>query len=192
MELEGKLDIWFDGRLKAGQNFKKEIASKIADAQLVLVLVSENLLASEYSYQEELRRSFARSDEQHARIVPILIRDCDWRQSWFGQLEALPSKAVPLEEWEDEQSGLNDVAARLAEVLEELAEDQPYIDEKLIIFDDDDLIEILQNIRRALAVLNKAAARYPTKTATQLIEIDELEQREKKYVDELKRRGVLT
>ncbi len=154
------------------------------------MLLSENFLASQFSYEEELRRAFARSEEGQTRIVPILLRECDWKQSWFGELEALPTKARPLIEWENLQAGLNDVAARLGEVLVELSESQPVVDKELDIFDNEDLIEILQNIRRSLAVLKKSTVGIVEPSSTRLIEIDQLEQREKRYVVELKRRGV--
>ena len=189
LELEGELDLWFDGRLTPGDSFREVIEEKVTDAQLILLLVSENFLASRFSYEEELRRALAKQQGGTAKVVPILLRKCDWKNSWFAGLQVLPSNARPLEEWESIHEGLLNIAQGITVAVRELAENLPKPDPEFSLFSVEELLEMKANVERAISVIRKATAAFPVPNSTQLIELDQLEQRRDRYQAELLRRG---
>ena len=93
---QGALDLWTDRRIAAGDEWKGEIDENLERADLVLLLVSPDFVASDYCYDKEMRRALERHEEGSARVVPIIVRDVDWQPAEFAKLHALPrdGKAV--------------------------------------------------------------------------------------------------
>jgi hypothetical protein len=54
------------------------------------LLISAEFINSDYCYDVELRRAIARHDAGEARVIPIILRPCDWLKTPFGKLQALP------------------------------------------------------------------------------------------------------
>src|SRR5215218_8927405 len=70
---QGKLDDWHDRRIDPG-------------------LVSPAFMASKYCWEKEMTVAMERHDAGDATVIPIIVRDCDWKTAPFGKLEALPEK----------------------------------------------------------------------------------------------------
>ncbi|MCI5146687.1 MAG: TIR domain-containing protein, partial [Candidatus Electrothrix sp. AR3] len=181
--------LWLDGRLTPGDSFREVIAEKVTDAQLILLLVSENFLASRFSYEEELRRALAKQQGGTAKVVPIILNKCDWKNSWFAGFQVLPSNARPLEEWRNIHEGLLNIAQGITVAVRELAEKISEPDPDFLLFSVEELLEMKANIERAISVIRKAIAAFPVPNSTQLIELDQLEQRRERYQTELLKRG---
>jgi hypothetical protein len=52
------------------------------------LLISEDFLASDYCYDVEMTRAMERRDRGEARVIPIILRECDWQKSPFAKLQA--------------------------------------------------------------------------------------------------------
>ena len=59
-------------------NGKIRLIQHIETSQIILLLVSAEFLNSDYCYDVELKRAIARHDAGDARVVPIILRPCDW------------------------------------------------------------------------------------------------------------------
>ena len=75
----GRISTWHDLELEAGTEWEPAILNKLNTADMILLLVSSNFIASEYCYGTELQRAIARHHEGTARVIPIILRPCDWR-----------------------------------------------------------------------------------------------------------------
>jgi hypothetical protein len=51
------IDVWYDRDISAGQDWKYEIEIHLNAAQIILLLVSADFLASEYCYSSEMDRA---------------------------------------------------------------------------------------------------------------------------------------
>ncbi len=80
------------------------ISDHLETADVVLLLVSADFLASDYCYQTELTRALERHRAGSARVVPIVLRLCDWQSAAFGELQALPRDARPVAAWDEEDA----------------------------------------------------------------------------------------
>ena len=59
-------------------------------AQIILLLISSDFIASDYCYSIEMQRALERHEKGEARVIPIILRSIDWKNSPFGKLQALP------------------------------------------------------------------------------------------------------
>jgi len=109
----GLIDPWSDRKLLPGEVWGEEIDRALERADLILFLVSDDFIASEYCWGVEVRRAMERQVAREAHVVPIVVRDCDWHEAPFGKLQALPAEGRPVTLWPDEDQAWADVARRL-------------------------------------------------------------------------------
>jgi len=78
----GHITIWEDGQIDAGE-WDPQIKKELAEADIVVCLISQNFFNSEYIWENELKKSLERAKKKECTIIPVLLRDCDW-QIWNG------------------------------------------------------------------------------------------------------------
>jgi internalin A len=73
-----------------------KIDNNLEEADIILLLVSADFIASDYCYDIEMKRALERHESGEARVIPIIVRDVSWQSAPFGKLQALPinGKAV--------------------------------------------------------------------------------------------------
>lgn len=120
MRRNGEIAGWHDRDITAGAEWKKSIDEHLESAQIVLLLISDDFLASDYCYDIEMKRAMERHELGEARVIPIILRPCDWHGASFGQLQALPKDAKPITTWENVDEGFLSVARGLRTVVAEL------------------------------------------------------------------------
>ncbi|MDX1911217.1 MAG: TIR domain-containing protein [Saprospiraceae bacterium] len=99
-----KIATWNDRALLPAQDWDVEIKAQLDQADIILLLVSNSFLASDYIWQEELSRAKARHDAGAAKMVPIFIKACDWEGAPFGALQGLPANAQPVDTIENDHA----------------------------------------------------------------------------------------
>jgi formylglycine-generating enzyme required for sulfatase activity len=115
---EGRISLWDDYDIEAGQDWDATIKTRLYGADLVLLLVSSDSLASDYFYGKEVEVSLERHQRGEAVVVPVVLRHCDWEETPLGSLEALPEKGRPVVEWPTRDQAFQDVVTRLRRVVE--------------------------------------------------------------------------
>jgi internalin A len=95
-ERQGKLKIWDDTQLIAGEVWDAAIKRELAAADIILFLVSSDLMATDYIWDIEMTTAMSRAATGQVKVVPIIIRDCTWTGAPFGRFAALPSKGIPI------------------------------------------------------------------------------------------------
>lgn len=111
---------WHDRKIKPGIEWKGQIDAHLDSSQIILLLISADFLASDYCYDVEVDRAMARHDAGEARVIPIILRPCDWPWSRFGKLQALPRDGKPVSDWSTHDKAFNEVARGIRRVVEEL------------------------------------------------------------------------
>src|SRR5262249_43422175 len=92
----------------------------LESASIILLLVSADFLASDYCYDLEVARAMERHAEKTARVIPIILRKCDWSDAPFGKLQALPKDLKPIKSWADQDEAFADVVAGVKRAIAEL------------------------------------------------------------------------
>jgi hypothetical protein len=120
LKRQGLIDGWHDRRILAGTDFAQEIDAKLEQANVVLLLVSASFLASDYCYGVEMKRAVERHEAGEARVIPVIVRPCDWHSAPFGQLLAAPRDGKAITTWSNVDEAYADVARQVREVVEGL------------------------------------------------------------------------
>lgn len=110
LKRQGIISTWHDRRLVAGEDVDKAISDELERADIVLLLVSPDFLASEYCYGVEMTRAIERHKEGSARVIPVILRPCEWRETPFGGLLATPTDGKPLTKYADRDEAFLEVA----------------------------------------------------------------------------------
>ncbi|MBA2660296.1 MAG: toll/interleukin-1 receptor domain-containing protein [Nitrosospira sp.] len=93
------IDTWHDRRIIAGQNWSEEISENLEQSDLILLLVSPSFLASDYCFNVEMKRAIEMHKEGKARLIPIVIRPCDWGSGGLSDFQAVPKDAKAITSW---------------------------------------------------------------------------------------------
>lgn len=79
LERAGLIEIWQDGLIQAGDDWDKKIKEGLNSADISIMLLSQSFIVSNYIYEVEIRRLLARRIGESIRIIPVLIKECDWK-----------------------------------------------------------------------------------------------------------------
>ena len=120
LKRQGLIADWYDRDISAGKEWEKEIDDHLNTADIILLLISSDFLASEYCYGIELKRAIERHDAGEARVIPILLKPVDWQGSSFHKLQALPKKAKAVTKWTNQAEAFAEIAKGIREVVPEL------------------------------------------------------------------------
>ncbi|MEW8688352.1 MAG: TIR domain-containing protein [Candidatus Thiodiazotropha sp.] len=94
LEDHARVAIWSDDILESGDVWKTRMEEKIANADIALLLVSPNFLASEYNKQE-LHQLFSASEEGRLLLTWILLEPCPWDKTPLAKLQPLLDPSHP-------------------------------------------------------------------------------------------------
>ncbi|HOT83133.1 MAG TPA: toll/interleukin-1 receptor domain-containing protein [Candidatus Defluviicoccus seviourii] len=120
LQRQGVINGWHDRKIGAGKDWASEIDHHLETAGIILLLVSDNFLASEYCYGKEMTRALARHDIKSARVIPIILQPCLWEEALFAKLQALPRDGKPVTRWSPQAEAYNNIAVGIREAAREL------------------------------------------------------------------------
>jgi predicted ATP-binding protein involved in virulence len=109
LERRGEIKIWDYRQIIPGDDWKTEIDSHLNSADIILLLISPDFLASEYCFHVEMQRAMERRELKEARVIPVLLRPSDFQDAPFSRLQALPSNLAAVSEWKNQDEAFQDV-----------------------------------------------------------------------------------
>lgn len=115
------IDLWHDRDISAGTEWEQEISHHLNAAQIILLLISSDFMASDYCNGIEMKRALERHQRGEARVIPIILRHVYW-QGILGTLQALPTDAKPVISplWYNVDEALFDVTEGIRTVVVQL------------------------------------------------------------------------
>lgn len=111
------VELWETDRVRAGENWRKEAEAALEHADVALVLISSDFLASDFLQDVEVPKLFQRRERGGLKVVPVLGRSCLWQaHPWLGALKPLPTsgKAIASFEGDGRNRVLPEIAAEIA------------------------------------------------------------------------------
>ncbi len=120
----GEISVWHDRKIAAGSDWVKAIDDNLKTADVILLLISSSFLASDYCSKIELNQAIARHNSGESRVIPIILRPCDWQSSQFGKLQALPKDAKPITKWDDKDEAFYDVVKGVRLAIDQIIKSQ--------------------------------------------------------------------
>jgi TIR domain-containing protein len=120
---QGFVRSWSARRIGAGEEWRGAIDQHLEEADLILLLVSADFLASDYLYDVELRRALERHRTERTKLVSIILRPCDYADSdspLRSEVDLLlPTAGRPVTSWPSHDDAFADVAQGLRKMLDQ-------------------------------------------------------------------------
>ena len=111
---------WHDRCIVAGTDWAKEIDDNIKRADIILLLISADFIASDYCYEIELKQAMKRHHAGEARVIPVILRHVDWKKTPFSVLQSFPTNAKPITSWSDRDEAWLNVETAIREAVEDI------------------------------------------------------------------------
>jgi hypothetical protein len=120
LKRQNRIVCWYDRQISGGKPWEEAISTHLNTADIILLLVSRDFIASDYSNRVEVKQALERHEKGEVRVIPIILRECDWHDEPFAKLQALPRDARPVTDWSNIDNALYDVAKGIKKVVEEI------------------------------------------------------------------------
>lgn len=75
------ISTWYDGEIVPGEYGENAIKEALHSAEIFLLLVSANSLASDYFYDKEVRNALESHNKGESIAIPIILKPCGWKET---------------------------------------------------------------------------------------------------------------
>ena len=122
LKRQGFFEVWHDREIIAGTEWEIEIDKHLNTAQVILLLVSQYFLDSDYCYLIEMTRAIERHNRGEARVIPIILRPVFFQRAPFAKLMPLPTNRKPITDssWYSLDEAFFDVEEGVRKAVEDL------------------------------------------------------------------------
>jgi TIR domain len=121
-ERQGLIQSWHDRKIGAGDLWQEAIDRGLREADVILLLISADFLASDYCFDFEMNKALDRHAAGEALVIPVILRPVDWRGTPFSKFQALPADGRPVTTFENLDIALEQVAQGIRRAIEGLRE----------------------------------------------------------------------
>ncbi len=111
---------WYDGDITAGTEWRSQIMQHLNNAQIILLLISDDFMASDFCYSIEMKQAIARHNANQARVIPIILRPVDWQGAPFEKIQALPTGGQPVTDWPNQDNAFLDIVRGIRKAINDL------------------------------------------------------------------------
>ena len=116
LQRQGVIQGWHDRQIDAGTDWAEQINENLDAADIILLLVSADFLASDYCWSIEMTRALERHKAKEVRVIPVILRPVDWEGAPFSKLQALPENAKPVTTWANQDEAFQSIAQGIGKV----------------------------------------------------------------------------
>jgi predicted phosphodiesterase len=122
LKQQGLVINWHDRKIGAGKEWENKIEEHLNTADIILLLISPDFLASDYCYSNEMNRALERHERGEANVIPIILRRVYWQGAQFGKLQALPTDGKPVTgpSWHNQDEAFFNVVEGIRKAVEEI------------------------------------------------------------------------
>jgi hypothetical protein len=120
LKRQGVITSWHDRQITAGTELNGAIDTNLNSADIILLLISPDFIDSDYCYDREMKRAMERHQKGEARVIPVILRPCDWHGLAFGKLLATPADGRPITKWANIDEAFLEVVKAIKGTLNEL------------------------------------------------------------------------
>ena len=118
-----ELHIDDDTCILPGQKWEDEILSKVEHADIVVLLLSNDFIRSDYCFQKEMQIARERETAGDCTIFPIVVRACAYEKLELGELQAILPNGKPVKQNKDRDAAWLEVTKQLDKVIASFNED---------------------------------------------------------------------
>ena len=97
-------DFWEDGQINAGEDWFPQIKAALEAADVAILLVSVDYLASDFVLNEEVAQLLHRRKNEGIRIIPVIVRACPWSAiDWLAGIQLWNKGGIALAKMEEHE-----------------------------------------------------------------------------------------
>ena len=100
-ERRGDVTSWDDTCIMPGQKWEQEILGKLERADVVVLLLSNDFISSEYCYVKEMKRALEKAAAGENAVIPIVVRSCAFNKLELGEIQAILPEGKPINKHRD-------------------------------------------------------------------------------------------
>lgn len=124
----GKITTWHDRRIVPGQEFENQIDHYFSQADIILLLISSDFIASDYCYQVEMTNALERHKRGEAVVIPVILRECAWHQLPLGNIMAATIDGKAISRFASHDEGYVQVVDAVSRAIANLEAKKPHQD----------------------------------------------------------------
>ncbi len=85
LERNGMAEIWHDNRINEGDDWEAAIDERLANADIVLLLISPAFIASDFCFKKEMPAALAQRPK--TTVIPVVVESCEMEGLPFHKLQ---------------------------------------------------------------------------------------------------------
>jgi hypothetical protein len=122
LQRQGVITTWDKGMIGAGKEWESETNKQLMTADIILLLISVDFIASNWCWDVEVKSAMERHEAKQARVIPVILRRTDdWENNTpFRKLKPLPKDGKPVSEWGNRDKAFCNIAEGIRAAVEEL------------------------------------------------------------------------
>jgi len=120
---EERVIVWDDTMIRAGMDWRSEIGNAIDSAKVAVLLVSPNLLASDFVAEEEMPRLLQAASTDGLTVTWVALRESSFKRTPIERYQAANDPSKPLASLK--QSERDATLVSICETIEQLFLDAP-------------------------------------------------------------------
>jgi len=124
LKREGKIKVLNENGILPGAVLEEQIRKWLKEAELVLFLVSPDLIASDFIYDVEILKALEFNQKGKVKIIPIIIRPCDFESFPICKFETLPLNNIPVSVWENKDEAWLEITMRLKGIVKTIIDEK--------------------------------------------------------------------
>ncbi|HEY9624196.1 MAG TPA: GUN4 domain-containing protein [Crinalium sp.] len=124
LEYQKLVSSWHDRKILPGDEWDHQINTNLENADVILLLISSDFIASKYCWEIEIARAMELHEAGKACVIPVVLRPVNWAIAPFGKLQALPKNAEPVESkvWFSRDEAFNNITQGIQSAAQRLIE----------------------------------------------------------------------
>lgn len=115
------LEVWDDRRIKAGTEWREEIRKAIDEAQIALLLVSQDFLHSKFIMEKELPPILENARHNGLRVLWVAVRPSVVENTPIEAYQALNKKDKPLSSFQGNKNRKEEELVRICNEIRKIA-----------------------------------------------------------------------
>jgi hypothetical protein len=153
---EQLIEYWHERQVAPGENVAARSEEQLELADIVVLLISADFLASDYIQEKHMARALQRHQAGRARIVPVIVRSAEWHSLPLGDLRPLPKDGKAISTWQHQDDAWLDVVRGVRSLVQDarhtwsVAADNDSLRAQL-----NEALAVKQNLSEQLAALRR-------------------------------------
>lgn len=117
LEQQQLIKIWDDTKVPFGREQESAMEKELAIADIVLFLISVDAINTAYIWDYQVNLALERFNKGEVIIIPVIIKDCSFEDSYLDKFEALPSDGRAIASWKNQDKAWKEVVKSIKKIV---------------------------------------------------------------------------